>query len=418
MPISIVISFHSGGILNFVEDFVKNFWRMYVMKISAVICEYNPFHLGHRHQLAEMKTMGAVVAIMSGSFTQRGDAALLSKYERAEIAVHCGADLVLELPFPYSSASAEIFGAAGVAIADRLGCVDSLCFGSEGGDLSSLLAVSRRLCSAEYETALAAYLVEDPARAYRTASAAVYRELYGEAMPAGSNDILALSYLNALRKRDSSIVPVALRRVGETYNGEGSGFASATTIRRYIETDDFDAVQRSTPAETFSALIHAKKNGRLADTNRMFPYFAFLARTREMDTVYDVPADLVARMRRFGHEEKQMTEFLQACVTKTYSASRVRRSMLMTMMDVKGNDVGCVPYTTVLAANETGRAILSRCKKTATLPIITKPADFMKMDDAAQRAFSLAARADAVWELLCDCPREGGAMMREKPRMI
>ena len=107
------------------------------MQVTAVICEYNPFHLGHEYQLKNIKE-NAVIAVMSGSFTQRGDAAVLSKYERAEIAVRCGADLVLELPFPYSSASAAVFGAAGVHIIRALGCVDALCFGSESDDISSL----------------------------------------------------------------------------------------------------------------------------------------------------------------------------------------------------------------------------------------------------------------------------------------
>ena len=128
------------------------------MKICAVICEYNPFHLGHAYQLAEMQKRGAVIAVMSGSFTQRGDAAVLSKYDRAEIAVRCGADLVLELPFPYSSAPAEIFGGTGVRIAHALGCVDELCFGSETGDISSLVLLTERLQSEDFREALSTYL--------------------------------------------------------------------------------------------------------------------------------------------------------------------------------------------------------------------------------------------------------------------
>ena len=100
------------------------------MKITSVICEYNPFHLGHAYQLSEMKKRenAAVIAVMSGSFTQRGTPAILSKYERAKTALLCGADLVLELPFPFSSARADIFGASGVKILSSLGCVDEICF--------------------------------------------------------------------------------------------------------------------------------------------------------------------------------------------------------------------------------------------------------------------------------------------------
>ena len=150
------------------------------MKICAVICEYNPFHFGHAYQISEMKKRGAVIAVMSGNFTQRGDAAVLSKYERAEIAVRYGADLVLELPFPYSSASAEIFGGAGVRIAHALGCVDELCFGSETGEIAPLLTLSDRLQSEGFRKALSVYLEKNRSQSYRSAVGKAYREFYGE----------------------------------------------------------------------------------------------------------------------------------------------------------------------------------------------------------------------------------------------
>ena len=246
------------------------------MKICAVICEYNPFHLGHAYQISEMKKRGAVIAVMSGSFTQRGDAAVLSKYERAEIAVRYGADLVLELPFPYSSAPAEIFGGAGVRIAHLLGCVDELCFGSETGDISSLLLLTDRMQSEGFRRALSAYLAKNHTQSYRTAVGKLYRDIYGEDFPTeGSNDILSLSYLSALRALHSDIVPVALKRKGENYNGGGEGFASATTIRALMRSDDWEAVFRSAPKETAERLLAASKEGRLADSDKLFALFAY-----------------------------------------------------------------------------------------------------------------------------------------------
>ena len=392
------------------------------MKICAVICEYNPFHLGHAYQLSEMKKRGAVIAVMSGSFTQRGDAAVLSKYDRAEIAVRCGVDLVLELPFPYSSASAEIFGGAGVRIAHALGCVDELCFGSETGDISSLLLLTDRLQSEEFHEALSAYLEKNHAQSYRTAVGKVYRDFYGEDFPAeGSNDILSLSYLSALRFLHSDITPIALMRKGENYNGGGEGFASATTIRALMRSEDWEAVFRSAPKETAERLLAASKEGRLADSDKLFALFAALIRTRSegaASDLYDIPRDLAARLWKYGREARNMQEFLSLAVSKNDSPSRIRRAMLTVLMDVKRSDVREVPYTTVLAANETGRAILSKLRKTSSMPIITKPADAKRFGENVARAAALSANADAVWELLCDAPKAGNAMMKEKPRML
>ena len=392
------------------------------MKICAVICEYNPFHLGHAYQISEMKKRGAVIAIMSGSFTQRGDAAVLSKYDRAEIAVQCGADLVLELPFPYSSAPAEIFGGAGVRIAHALGCVDKLCFGSETGDISSLLLLTDRLQSDGFHEALSAYLEKNHAESYRTAVGKVYRNFYGEDFPTeGSNDILSLSYLSALRTLRSEITPVAIIRKGENYNGGGEGFASATSLRALIKSRNWERLFQLAPKETAEKLWTASKEGSLADSNRLFPLFAALVRTREQKEIsdlYDIPHDLAARLWKYGREARSMEEFLSLAVSKNDSPSRVRRAMLTVLMNVKKNDAREVPYTTVLAANETGREILSKLRKTASIPLITKPADAKRFGENVARAAALSANADAVWELLCDTPRAGNAMMKEKPRML
>lgn len=392
------------------------------MKICAVICEYNPFHFGHAYQISEMKKRGAVIAVMSGNFTQRGDAAVVSKYERAEIAVRYGADLVLELPFPYSSASAEIFGGAGVRIAHALGCVDELCFGSETGEIAPLLTLSDRLQSEGFRKALSVYLEKNRSQSYRSAVGKAYREFYGEDFPSGgSNDILSLSYLSALRELRSDIVPVALMRKGENYNGTGEGFASATTVRALTRAGEWDSVFRCAPKETAECLYSAAGEGRLAEPEGIFPLFAALTRTRPCDIcadLYDIPADFAARLWKYAREATNTDEFLSLAVSRNDSPSRVRRAMLSVLMNVTKSDVGEVPYTSVLAANAVGREILSKLRKTASIPIVTKPADAKRLGDDVARAAALSANADAVWELLCQAPRSGNAMIREKPRML
>ena len=391
------------------------------MKLTSVICEYNPFHMGHAYQLSEMKKHGAVVAIMSGSFTQRGTPAVLSKYERAKTAVLCGADLVLELPFPFSSARADLFGAAGVKILSSLGCVDEICFGSETGTIEPLIEAEARLSSSAFQNALEKTLSENRNISHRSAMTAVYRSLYGaDSALTGSNDILALSYLAALREQKSTIKPTTVKRIGETYNGEGEGFSSATSIREMLKRHDLEAVKRAVPQKCAEILIKSVKNGEICDEERLFSLFALLARTREdlLLEIPDIPSELAFRMIKSAKIAKNTEEFLSLAETKLYSRSRIRRGMLYAVIGVKKEDFDKVLYTTVLAANQTGREILSRIRKTAQIPIITKPADAVNFGEDVSRAFALSARADSVWELLLPAPHSGERMMREHPRML
>ena len=149
------------------------------MKICAVICEYDPFHSGHKHQIDKLKNEGyAVVAIMSGSFTQRGTAATISKYDRAESAVKCGADLVLELPFPYCASGASVFAAGGVHIASSFGVVDFLAFGSEQGDSEMIKTVAENMLSEEFYSALKSEKADFGSYSQRCIS--TYEKLYGK----------------------------------------------------------------------------------------------------------------------------------------------------------------------------------------------------------------------------------------------
>ena len=391
------------------------------MKLTSVICEYNPFHMGHAYQLSEMKKHGAVVAVMSGSFTQRGTPAVLSKYERAKTAVLGGADLVLELPFPFSSARADLFGAAGVKILSSLGCVDEICFGSETGTIEPLIEAEARLSSSAFQNALEKILSENRNISHRAAMTAAYRSLYGaDSALTGSNDILALSYLAALREQKSTIKPTTVKRIGETYNGEGEGVSSATSIREMLKHHDLEAVKRAVPQTCAEILIKSTENGEICDEERLFSLFALLARTREdlLLSIPDIPSELAFRMIKSAKIAKNTEEFLSLAETKLYSRSRIRRGMLYAAVGVKKEDFDKILYTTVLAANQTGREILSRIRKTAQIPIITKPADAVNFGEDVSRAFSLSARADSVWELLLPAPHSGERMMREHPRML
>ncbi|MBQ5390363.1 MAG: nucleotidyltransferase family protein, partial [Clostridia bacterium] len=202
----------------------------------AIIAEYNPLHNGHAYQIEKVRrTFGedaCITVILGGIFAQRGEPYIAPPYIRAEAAIHAGADLVVELPFPFSSAPASIFARAGVEIAEKIGA-SVLAFGSECGDLAMLETALTRLDSDEMQAALAA-AKEDKANAALSKTRLypiLYKQLYGEEPLDMPNDILAIEYLRAIERTGARLTPYTLRRVGDYQSGAG-GFASATALRK------------------------------------------------------------------------------------------------------------------------------------------------------------------------------------------
>ena len=213
--------------------------------IVGIVAEYNPFHLGHAYQLQYAKeTLGAdyCIVVMSGPFTQRGTPALFDKYTRASHALACGADLVLELPVIYATASAEAFALGAVSVLENTGIVDTLLFGCEADDITPLKEIASLLVSEQddYKKALQAELANGKAFAEARAIALNHSE-YASLINT-PNNILAVEYLKALKRLNSSIEPIGLKRKGSGYHDETlqSPMASATAIRKAIfAKDDF-----------------------------------------------------------------------------------------------------------------------------------------------------------------------------------
>ena len=210
------------------------------MRASGVICEFNPFHTGHAYLLSRMRELvgeeGLVVCAMSGRFVQRGEAAMADPYLRAETALSGGADLVVELPLPFSAASARQFAAGGVAVLAGLGCVDTLCFGAEAADVELLTRLAALLDTEDFARTLKQQLdkgVSWPAARAAAAEAA----LPGAAQfLAGPNNILALAYLQAMKEQNAPFAPLPVARQGAGHDSmvPAEGFASASYLRLCI----------------------------------------------------------------------------------------------------------------------------------------------------------------------------------------
>ena len=354
------------------------------MRVFGIICEYNPFHRGHKWQIDELRRLAgeeecAVVCAMSGDFVQRGDFAIERAHARAEAAVRGGTDLVLELPLPWAISSAEGFARGGVSILAATGVVDTLAFGSECGNAAKLQRAAKALLRADFPDALREELAKGLSFAAARESAA--RALIGEddAVLREPNDILGVEYCKALLQSGSTIAPLAILRKVVGHNGGEDASAYLT-------------------AE--SAAIYAREcaAGR-APVTMQNAERAVLSRLRAMCEEdfarYDSGNEgLYRRFYDAARTAASADELISAVKTKRYAYARLRRMLLAAYLDVTAADVPPeVPYLRVLACNERGRKLLKTIKKTGSAPVLTKSADVRALSEEAQKLFALTARA-------------------------
>lgn len=377
------------------REFLGNYGNM--TSVTAIICEYNPFHLGHAAQIAHIREKNpdtVVLALMSGSFVQRGTPALLPKYERARGAVLSGVDLVLELPFPFCMAPAERFASAGVYLLHSLGGVGTLFFGSESGDLSALRRTAERTASPEYRTALsdAAMKAKHSALSYPRLAEEVYRTLYGEGYPVTPNDILGVEYLRAFDRFRAKTVPETEKRVPDY---------SATAAREAILAvpQDEAALSRLIPPETLALL----RSVPTADERRLEGAILSFYRLADPLSLRSLPGyvpGLEYRLTEAANEAESLSDFYARLRTKKETDAALRRLVYYGLLGVTGDLLSGLPrYTSLLAANARGCAALKELKKTALLPILTRPAEGKKLTGGAAMQFEASVRADRIYSL-------------------
>ena len=332
------------------------------MKIFGVICEYNPFHNGHARQLTHIKTNGAAVCLMSGDYVQRGEPAICNKLLRAESAVRCGADLVLELPVSYSLRSAEGFAEGGVEIFDRLGCVDALSFGSESGDQSSLWNTAQMLLSEKFPEKLKEKLTLG--LSFPAARQAAVEAMGGNAaLLADPNDILGVEYCKALMKRNSKITPAVIQRGGSYHNSESQEAPSASVLRTK------DLWQGYMPESAFALQGGAPRHNLRAGER------AVLSRLRSMseEEFAALPygsEGLWRKLMQACRQENSVEEIVAATKSKRYTHSRLMRMIMCAFLGISEEVLtASVPYVRVLAMNGEGGKLLREMRKTSSIEL-------------------------------------------------
>ena len=359
------------------------------MKTAGIIAEYNPFHNGHAYHIEETrKKTGAdyIVAIMSGSFVQRGTPALCDKHLRAEAALKNGVDLVLELPVSYAVGSAEIFSRGAVEILDRLGIVDILSFGAETDDIEELSTIADFLLqeSEEYRAELQKNLAQGQnfARARAAAIPKIHADIFSS-----PNAILGIEYLKALKRRHSRIEPVVIQRKGAGYHDrklftpvKDTGFSSASSIRHALLAAGNEASRASAPllppdtvpADMLDALTALYNAGVLLceDDFSELLHYKILTQTEEaLCLCPSVSPDLARRIKRHQYRFQSFSSFADLVKCKNYTHSRIRRALCEILLDLKAPEP--ITQIRVLGCRKSALPLLSAIAEKGTLPLIT-----------------------------------------------
>lgn len=360
------------------------------MKIAGVIAEYNPFHNGHKYHLEETRRLGAthIVAVMSGSAVQRGDIAVADKLERARTAVDNGADLVIELPCPYSCSSAERFANAGIQLLAGLGenTVSMLSFGSESCKENELDRILTLVESKEVIDKVS----------YFTSSGFSYpaalSQTLGSELLRNPNDVLGLEYIRAIKKLAPWIKPRAIMRQGVLHDSDliNEKYASASYIREMLKTGrDNSELMPGVPPEKCYFIDNADK---------ILMYHIMTATYEELMELPDMNERLARRALTVRDGCCSAEEFEMKLKNKSVTLARIRRMILHLALGVKRTDMFSVPYGRILALNNRGREILSAAKN-RTLVYDTSLTKLEAVSKEARRISLLEQRAAALQQL-------------------
>lgn len=365
------------------------------MKILGIIAEYNPFHLGHKYHLEESKRITDCqysLAVMSGSFVQRGEPAIIDKFYRAKMAILNGIDLVIELPFIYSCQTAEIFAKGSVEILNSLNCVNSLAFGSEYSNIDDLKLIAKILIEEPYDFTL--YLknfllegfsfpiarVKALEKYFKKINKPIYKNI--DHILSGSNNILGIEYLKQLNRLDSNIKPYIIKRKGNDYKDIhlATEFSSATSIRNSLFSNNYKDVKKHLPKSSYETLVEFKN--KYNNYNKLDNYYSFLnykliSEKETIKEIFDIGEDLGNRFINNFDKVDNLNDLIYKLTSKTHTSTRIQRAILNFLINNFNNDykdlIAQEPkYIRILGSNVKGFEIINKIKEKSNIKIISK----------------------------------------------
>lgn len=375
--------------------------------IAGIVCEYNPFHNGHLYHINKTRELGAdyIVAVMSGNFVQRGECAAIDKWLRGKAAILSGADLVIDLPTPWSMASAETFARGSVGLLMNFG-IDYLSFGCESDNKDLLIKCAEAL----YDERVSDILKKEVAKGltYPAAISKAVGEVYGGEYQKAlktPNNTLAIEYIKQLRRynKQENILPIkregALHDSGTT---KGS-IASASKIRG----DKFCEWQSFLPKKAYDLYKDANAKGyapcSLTYSERGIISCLRKIKKEDFDLYVSDESGLASRLYEAVQEANSLEDLYDKAKSKNYTMSRVRREVMNVYLGIEKNlSQGVPPYIKIIAANEKGLSLLSSAKKNTSLPIITKHSEAQKLTGKAKEIYDLECRNTDLFSLMSE----------------
>lgn len=368
------------------------------MKTVGIISEYNPFHNGHAYHIRKAKELTGAdfcVAVMSGDFVQRGTPALMDKYLRTACALANGVDLVLELPACYAVSSAEYFADGAVTLLERLGVIDTLCFGSESGDVDVLMQFAEELLNEspafkrELNHQLRLGYSYPQARNFALETSAPHLTAYIDVLTT-PNNILGIEYCKAILARESRITPCTIKRAGASYhdNSLESSLCSAQAIRESLRHSEVpQSVVRQVPAAAreIAEPAYLKTYPIFADDISQLVHYSLLSKEAAGFTDYpDIDKELSDRIRNQLPRYHDFNSFCELLKSKNRTYVRISRSLIHILLDIRKKDFdrcrkeGPVFYARMLGFRESAAPLLSAIKEKAQIPLLSKLADAEK----------------------------------------
>ncbi len=388
----------------------------------GIVAEFNPFHNGHEYLIDTVKNSGenTVTVVMSESFVQRGECACMSPYARTRMALQCGADLVLSLPVPYATASAERFALGGLSVLGGLGCVDALAFGAESDNAELLKKCADILVSREFSVALEKYL--DDGASFPAARQKAVEEISSKEIAnilSSPNNILGVEYIKAINKLglNMEINPITRKGVEHDSREVNENFCSASKIRETLINGKFLENFLPEPARDifWKEIENYKAPASYSKLETAIIYKLRSMSVEDFKVLPDVSEGLEYRLFEAVKNSSYLEEILEKVKTKRYTHSRIRRIIVCAFLGIKKEDVLTpVPFIRVLGFNENGAKILKKAKETVTLPIVTKSSEINALGEAAKRVFELECFARDMLSLALPVRDEFGKEKTDK----
>lgn len=391
------------------------------MSVIGIVCEFNPFHNGHKYLIDSVKTENdIVVAVMSGNFVQRGEPAIFPKETRVKAALLSGIDIVLELPFVYASASAEFFAFNAVKILSDFGC-DKIAFGTENADIESLNKAVDILLNEDFDNEVKKYYSDGVS--FPVARQMAFDKFNINCDISTPNNILAVEYIKAIRKLNAKIEPITVNRKGAGYNDTNAvdEFASATHIRQLIYNNE--SFEKYIPDYLLDLYNEDIKNGRYVSTDK-FDLAAFsILRSKLGDDLTDIAnmgEGLDNRIKSAIKNNIQLSKLYDEIKTKRYTHTRIKRAVLSTILDVESSDLEIAPpYCRVLGFNTKISSKMGELAKNSKLPFVAVYSDIVNLSsENAEKIFELENKSTDFYNLILHNSQSCSTEMKFSPIKI